>query len=258
MMMSKNPLTTYLKLCTEFYDLDKRHEPDSDEFLLYMNYAQAAGGPILEPMCGTGRFLIPMLQADLDIEGFDASPYMLQALKQKYAEISSQPAPVWQQFVQNFARDKMYKLIFVPFGSWGLITDRNDAVRGLENMYRHLVPGGTLVLEIETVASVPLPTGIWRYGAHDRIDGSRVAVRALAGYDVSTQIFNSLCRYESVVGGVVVEVQEEDFNQYLYRFDEMDGLLRDVGFTQVKKYQDFKKSPATNEQAPLLLYECVK
>jgi len=254
----QHQLTTYLKLCTEFYDLDKRHSADSDEFLFYMDYAQQATGSILEPMCGTGRFLIPMLQEGLDIEGFDASPYMLQALRQKYAGISSYPAPVWQQFVQNFTGKKQYQLIFVPFGSWGLITDHADAQRGLENMYRYLAPGGTLLLEIETVASVPQPTGIWRYGAHDRPDGSRVVVRALAHYDAATQIFNSLCRYESVVGGVVVEVQEEDFNQYLYRFDEMDELLHHVGFSHIKKYQDFTKTPATDTSAPLLIYECVK
>ena len=38
-------------------------------------------------MCGTGRFLIPMLEANLDIEGFDASTDMLEALQRKYSTI---------------------------------------------------------------------------------------------------------------------------------------------------------------------------
>ena len=55
----------------------------------YMHHAQQSNGPILEPMCGSGRFLIPMLQAGLDAEGFDASPSMLDAFKQKYSSLST-------------------------------------------------------------------------------------------------------------------------------------------------------------------------
>lgn len=41
----------------------------------YLEYAQTITTPILEPMCGSGRFLIPMLEQGFNIEGFDASPH---------------------------------------------------------------------------------------------------------------------------------------------------------------------------------------
>jgi SAM-dependent methyltransferase len=277
-MHRKKSLTTYLKLCTEFYDLDKPHNHHSPEFQCYLEYAEQAGKkPILEPMCGSGRLLIPLLQAGFDIYGFDASAYMLDALKHKYPPvntvnttplcqssnrqatiISTEHQRVWQQFVQDFISDIHYQLIFIPFGSFGLITNRNEAQKALTVLYQHLAPCGKLVLEIETIASLPQPLEIWRRGVHSKPNGSKIAINALASYDPATQIYQSLCRYELIVNNTITEIETEDFQQYLYRFDELDDMLKQTGFSQVKKYQSFTKEPATNTAAQILLYECTK
>ena len=55
--MNNIQLETYLNLCTEYYDLDKPEAP-TDALQFYLKYADEAHGPILEPMCGTGRFLV--------------------------------------------------------------------------------------------------------------------------------------------------------------------------------------------------------
>ncbi len=259
--MSRSPLSTYLQLCTEFYDLE--HHRGEPEASFYMDYAKCAGGPILEPMCGTGRFLLEMLYAGLDIEGFDASPYMLDALREKWAawpllRSLQQKAPVWEQFIQDFNSDKRYNLIFIPYGSFGLITNHNDIKKSLEILYKHLAPGGKLMLDLETVSSVPYPCGIWRRGVNTRPDGSFVAINTFTSYDEQAQLFKSVCRYESIVNGVVVATQVEDFQQYLYRFNEMDELLKEFNFSSIITYSDYAKIPATNAQTPLLIYECTK
>ncbi len=248
---------TYQKLCTEFYDLWP-HPREEEALPFYVRYAQQAQGPILEPMCGTGRFLIPMLQAGLDVQGFDASPFMLDALRQKYATISTEQAPVWQQFAQDFISDRQYQLIFVPYGSWGLMTSPDDAKKALQAMYDHLAPGGKFVVEIETVASVPQSTGAWQQVDHTRTDGSQLVLNFMTSYNTDTQIFTSKSHYESIYDGVVTETEEEDFTQYLYWFDEMDSLLKNVGFTSIAKYQDHDKTPATDLDAHLIIYECTK
>lgn len=252
-------MKTYQKLCTEFYDLDpKEHRDGLAMWDFYLQRGLQANGPILEPMCGTGRFLIPMLEVGLDAQGFDASSYMLDALKQKYAGISSQQPPVWQQFAQDFSSDIRYQLIFVPYGSWGLITDLEDSKKCLAIMYNHVAIGGKFIIEIETVASVPQPCGIWRRGVHMRSDGSKIAINTRASYDNDSQMFQSFCRYESIVQGTIDAVETEDFKMYLYHFEEMDQLLRDVGFTIANKYQDYKLTPAVDRDAHIIIYECVK
>ncbi len=81
-------------LCTQYYDLDKPDAPD-DAFAFYLQYANRIEGKILEPMCGSGRFLIPIMELGYDIEGFDASQFMLEALyiKCKNKKIKPKVAP---------------------------------------------------------------------------------------------------------------------------------------------------------------------
>lgn len=250
-------LTTYLKLCTEFYDMDKPHDQTSQEYNFYRSYAQQAQGAILEPMCGTGRFLIPMLQAGYEIEGFDASPHMLEALKQKAAILHLNPR-VWQEFIQDFTSQKMYMLIFIPFSSLGLITNKNELKQALAKMYKSIAPGGRFVFDIDTVASLPEPCGIWRRGSHTRKDGSRVIINTLTSYQPETQLFKSVCRYESVDNNQMIETETEDFQQYLFHYDEMEILLQNAGFSNIIKYQDYSKKPTLDQNTHLLIYECIK
>ena len=74
--------TPYQTLCTEYYELDKPNPPE-DGFAFYCKLADEAKGPILEPMCGSGRFLIPMFKKGYDILGFDTSSHMLKVGRKK-------------------------------------------------------------------------------------------------------------------------------------------------------------------------------
>ena len=255
--MKRPALTTYRTLCTEFYDLELKGK-GRDALAFYMAYARQAVGPILEPMCGTGRFLIPMLQEGLDAEGFDASEYMLEALQQNYFRATGRQAPVWQQFVQDFSSDKVYQLVFIPFGSWGLITEVSERVVSLQQLYKHLALGGRLILEIETIASVPYPCGIWRRGVHVRADGALIAINTLTSYDSITQLFQSVCRYELIKDNAIIAVETEDFKQYLFGHDELDEQLQTVGFSSIKRYKNYAKDSVEDLSIDTIIYECIK
>ena len=245
-------LSTYLKLCTQYYDLEK-HPHGAQALAFYMDQAQKCGGAILEPMCGTGRFLIPMLEAGLDIEGFDASPFMLEALHEKVPY-----ARAWLAFAQDFQAQKSYNLIFIPYGSWGLIIDKQQAYAALIALYESLNLGGKCIIDIDTIFSSPAFQGSWHRSINRRSDGSYIALNTCVHYDEKTQVFACKCVYESVRDEKIELIEHEDFKQYLYRFDEFDAVLQSVGFSEIKKYQDYEYTIATNPQAPLLIYECTK
>ena len=48
-------MDTYGKLCTEFYDLSKPEAP-ADALEFYLRHLDNTDGPVLEPMCGSGRW----------------------------------------------------------------------------------------------------------------------------------------------------------------------------------------------------------
>ena len=107
-------LDTYLSLCTQYYDLDESDSPDG-AFAFYLQYANRIGGKVLEPMCGSGRFLIPIMELGYDIEGFDASQSMLEALYIKCKNKKIKPK-VWHGFVQDLDENNIY-LAFISSGS---------------------------------------------------------------------------------------------------------------------------------------------
>lgn len=80
----------YGRLYAERYDIgDQRHEAR----MFYLQQWQRLGcpTPVLEPMCGTGFFLLPFLAAGATIDGLDASPYMLALCRAKCAQAGYQP-----------------------------------------------------------------------------------------------------------------------------------------------------------------------
>ena len=261
--MKNKTIHTYQSLCTQFYDLEFAHRQSKKEALdaatlFILDRARSATGPILEPMCGSGRFMLPLLAAEFEVQGFDASPFMLASFAQKYALVSNKPAPIVQALLQDFTSTKQYGLIFIPFGSLGLVTNQTEVIQSLKNMYQMLKPGGTFMIEIDTIASLPQELGAQNRGTHQLDPNNSIALHTIESYNPKTQLFYAQCRYDLVTNGVVKTTETEDFYQYLYDFDEMDQLLKNAGFLNLKKYQNYDLEPAINQKTPILIYECKK
>jgi predicted RNA methylase len=242
-------------LATQFYEYEKTTQDASAEIAFYDAYAHSACGPILEPMCGSGRILLPLLQRGYDIEGFDASEAMLAVLRQKYAMITSAPAPVWNQYMQDFVAQKKYALIIIPFGSFGLVLERADALAALRALKIALLPQGKLVVEIDTVYSVDSSQLGSRMHMRRCDDGSALRLKAQISYNQQLQIYESRCLYERLQNSVVVESEYETFEQYVYGAQEFDQLLVDAGFTSIQKYVSYTSSFDAVDVAPHVIYE---
>ncbi|KKQ48897.1 MAG: UbiE/COQ5 family methyltransferase [candidate division TM6 bacterium GW2011_GWF2_38_10] len=248
-------LSTYKKLSTMFYDLED-HIHNEQAQLFYAAQAQKVNGPLLEPMCGSGRFLLPLLKAGYDIEGFDASEHMIALLQQKHAQLYAKPAPAWVAFMQHFVPERLYNLIFIPYGSLGLLCDKKDLMDGLQRLRSALAPTGKLLLEIDTVASAPGQEGVIKRAVRMNELGQHVALTFRVEYDKERQLFKAHSRYDLLIDGAVVETEQEVFEQYLYRHNELEDLLHAVGFTSIKKYPAFDESAQVDIHTPIIIYEC--
>ena len=67
--MSELKQNYYGSLCTEMYEILHEEAPQ-DELDFYLSYAEK-GKKILEPLCGSGRFLIPFMERGFHICGMD-------------------------------------------------------------------------------------------------------------------------------------------------------------------------------------------
>ncbi len=250
-------MNTYRRLCTEFYDLDKPAAPP-DVLHCYLRYAEEARGPILEPMCGSGRLLIPFLEKGYDVTGFDYSPYMLDECRKKCRKLGLTPS-VHEAAFETFSLPGTYNLIFIPSGSFCLLTTPGQVASALEFISARLNPGGKFVFEIETLKAAGQSPGVWRGKWVDRPNGGKIVHSSLCRFDPQSRIETILCRYELWEGNEVLLTEVEDLQLRLYEPAELEALLAQHGFKVLGKWQAEPHLPKeADADAPVILYECSK
>ena len=252
--MITSSLNTYLDLCTQVYDLSKP-TPPVDAYAFYRDYAIQANGAILEPMCGSGRFLLPLLEEGFDIQGFDASQHMLNALFAKAALKNLQPQ-VSRGFIEDWQASSEFKLIFMPSGSFCLLTDVSSIQLALKQCYDHLAEQGILLIEALTSAGDPSALGVWHGDCYSRPDGKNILLFKLSLLNGS--ILTTFCKYELIDNNSIIQTEIEKIKVKLYSQAEMMGLLHQAGFTQVRAIKAFVKQSAPDPRDESIVYECRK
>ena len=240
----------YGRLCMETYEALHAAAPE-DELAFYLSYARA-GDKILEPMCGSGRFLIPFMERGFDITGIDLSEEMLSALYRKTPQ-----AHAFKGDILEFSSDVLYDYIFISSGSFSLFTDAETADGVLVKLRSLLAPGGKMVIAAESMAGAHNGDGSYHLvSAIPLDDGGELRFSSMDRYDAKTQTQHSPGRYELYRDGEPVESEWMDFQIRLYRFGEVEQRLERAGFASVTTYRSFDKEPSKGDMDEMFLYEC--
>ncbi len=241
-------------LCTEMYDLDKPVVP-TDALSFYMVYAKKSAGPVLEPMCGTGRYLLPLSESGIAIDGFDSSAYMLDACKRK-CEAKQLKPKLWIENIEDFDAGRQYALIIIPAGSFGLIITDDAVTKSLNRLKAHLLPGGTLVMEIETPSCKPENSIEWvETKRGKRSNGDTLVENVKTSYDTENKLSHYHLKYNLVVGGEIVETECMDFVTRLYYHNEFKETLIGNGFKKVKSLKAYDQATPSKDDG-VVVYEC--
>lgn len=251
----KPELDTYLSLCTQVYDISLPIPPD-EEYAFFKSYAAQAHGPILEPMCGTGRFLLPLIQDGFDVEGFDASIHMLSALHQKGLRNQLNPN-VSLNFIENFESSRNYHLIFIPSGSFNLITDIKEITAALTTFYDLLSPQGILLIELITLNATPKHPGTWR---RDRwnIDSNSFILASAKEEPLKENVSHTTCLYELVENNIITKTETEIVKIRLYSANEFKRILVNAGFKKITEIKAFDRTKKPDFSDKDIVFECQK
>lgn len=253
--MKHTSLDTYLSLCTQVYDISLPTPPE-DEYAFFKSYAAESNGLILEPMCGTGRFLLPLMHDGFEIEGFDASEHMLRALHEKALHNNIEPK-ISLNFVADFESTQKYGLIFIPSGSFNLITARKDVAEALTKFYDLLAPKGVLVIEIITLDATPQDPGIWRRERWNTPNKGFILASAMEA-PLQDNVSHTTCRYELVENNIITKTEEEIVKIRLYSSQEFQNLLLGAGFKTANVAKAFDRTKQPDSEDKDIVFECRK
>ena len=237
----------YRRLLTEAYDLDKPEaHPAAVEH--YLGVVRSASEPVLEAMSGSGRYLVPLLEAGVDVDGVDASDDMLAACVRRCEARDLSPA-LHRQWLHELDLPRRYGCILVVAASFGLVIDDGEVAAALGRLHDHLLPGGTLFVEIETPVSAPRRPGRWMGRWWIRPDGAKIVERRVDAYDAATLVETGLNIYELYVGDSLVETELNDWARRLWEPDDFAAALTSAGFADVRATRPLTDEPVDGTEA---------
>ena len=242
----------YGALCTQIYDLDK--PPGSlPDVPFYLDRLAGTRGPILEAAVGTGRLLIPLLEAGLEVEGFDHSEDMLAVCRRHCAARGLTPSLRRSRF-QDFAYENEFAAILVPVGTFTLLDDFAEAFAVLKRFFDHLKPGGRLLIDLMPLAYLTnekpdIRTWTTADGDMLRIEGRAVEIDLLAQRRVTHD------RYERWRDGRLVESELEVMAFRLWGLKEFELALAAAGFEAISVGADHQPGRRPSRSSRILNFE---
>lgn len=208
----------YGSLCTKMYEILHKNAPE-DELSFYLSYAEK-GISILEPLCGSGRFLIPFWERGFDICGMDLSTKMLAKLKEKAPD-----AQIMQGDIITYDTEKFFDYIFISSGSISLFTDMEICRAVLQKMKCLLKKDGIFVFAVDTIADRCPDSPDYHISisvkTKERFD---LILKEKNYYDEKTQTQYSPGIYELYNGTTLLQQEEMDFQTHLYKLVENKAI----------------------------------
>jgi SAM-dependent methyltransferase len=237
------------------YDLVGNNIPYGLDF--YVALAREASGPVLDVACGTGRILLPCLQAGVDIEGLDLFEPMLKTLRAKAAALGLSPR-LYQADMSDFSLPRRYHLVMIPFNAFIHNMTQEAQIRCLQLCREHLLPGGNLTFDtffpsVEIVGTPPSTRVLEGEMPHPKT-GLPMRMYDTRTFDRVAQVQHSLNELEllGADGSVQTVHRSEVSSRFIYK-QEMALLLRVAGFARWEIYGDFDRRPLTRENDAMVV-----
>ena len=249
-----DPTTWHYGVVARWWAEFNRTGPEIEYFRSFVERGQ----PALDVACGTGRILLPLLRAELDVDGCDISPDML-ALCRDAAEREGLSPTLYAQPMHQLDLPRRYRTILVC-GGFGLGSTHEQDLEALRRFHAHLEPGGLLILDNEAPYADTRIWHLWEKEARatlpqswrppgDRRKGSdgaeyelrtRVVELDPISQQVTMEMRASMWRDGNIVAD---ETNVLHMTQYLAR--ELVMMLEGAGFSDIQVRGDYVAEPPT-------------
>ena len=224
----------------------------------WLEVGRQAGGPVLDLACGTGRVLIPLLEAGVDADGVDLFPAMLERLREKAAAKGFRPR-LEAADMRDFTMPRRYARVICTFNAFAHCDTIEEQLATLRCCREHLDPGGALVLHM-SYPGATLWTGVdgepvLEHEATHPANGHRLQLYDRRFTDAVNQSQRSEMEVREVGarGNVVAAHRFTSRQRWVYRY-EMELLLGLAGFARFEIHGDFAGGPLERDDQQMIAW----
>ncbi len=233
---------------------DALHQAYDEDLPFWQHLAQQASGEVLEIGCGTGRVLLPLLQAGVPVWGLDRDPLMLAYLHRKASPDLQPRLRLVCADARRFGLAHRFDLWIVPCNTWSTL----DAVarhQVLRQAMRHLCPGGRLAF------SLPNPSWVERLPAEGESEPEALLWHPESGHPVqvssawrrTAQRWEVMWHFDVLWPDGVVERTTVRQIHHLVPLAEQRAEFAAAGLEVEACYGHFDRTP-WEEEAPYVIW----
>jgi SAM-dependent methyltransferase len=246
-MIGTEPLDLYARR-PDLYDLMHAEHVDDLRFLEEITASLGESPRVLELGCGTGRLLMPLLDAGARVVGLDRDGAMLEVARSRLA-LYGERVRLVEADMCGFRLDERFDLAVIGLNTFMHLLTQADQIACLEAIHRHLRPAGLLLLDLANphtvVQETPLGVVQHRFTRPAPLDpGATVTLWSCTTMNVAEQMTQTVLFFDEVsgAGGRVQRTTAEVTLRLIYRY-ELDLLLARTGFAPRRLYGDYQSGP---------------
>ncbi|MFM9276992.1 class I SAM-dependent methyltransferase [Paenibacillus jiagnxiensis] len=247
----------YGELCTQVYNLTKPIGMSlGGDIEYYRERLSGVQGSVLEAAAGTGRVMVPLLEAGFLMEGMDSSPQMLEICQRACTERGFTPV-LYNGRMEDISLPQSYAAIIIPGGSFLLLEHREHSLQALQAFYRHLQSGGKLLLDL--FLQTEFRTGIVNTSTFPAADGAVITLEEkVVSVDWLNQCKISHLRYEKWKEGVLLQTELQYFPIQWFGMEEFKLMLKEAGFMDITISAGYRYNRKPDHAGQMITYEAVK
>lgn len=241
----------------DLYDLMHADYTDDVSFLEDLTASLGDDQLALELGCGTGRLLMPLLAAGARVVGLDRNSTMLDGARQRVAAYGDR-ARLVEGDMRHFNLGDHFDLALIGLNTFMHLLTTHEQLDCLESIWRHLRPGGWLVLDLANPHAVTRETLTsvlqHRFSKPAETDaGMLVTLWSSTVLSPATQLTHTTLFFDEMdtATGIVRRSISEVLLRLIYRF-ELELLLARTGFAVKYLYGDYESAPYDDDSERLI------